>query len=167
MNDCSDRDKEIFDAALKKVAQGQNQFNKEMNQSLMDTNRVLDVTPEQAIFDNGDPNSRNNKYVAQIQSNDNLTAEEKERLLKNHEAGLAQLGDLMAMDKKRQEQELDRILKERLERRRKLKEKQFATEIKAEGKEAEAKLNQEYEQKTNDFIAQNNQEKQDRITAVL
>ena len=29
----------------------------------------------------------------------------------------------MDMDKKRQEQELDRILKERLERRRKLKEK--------------------------------------------
>ena len=32
----------------------------------------------------------------------------------------------MDADKKRQEQELDRILKERLERRRKLKEKQYA-----------------------------------------
>jgi len=43
----------------------------------------------------------------------------------------------MDADKKRQEQELDRILKERLDRRRKLKEKQFAKEIKAESKVAE------------------------------
>lgn len=73
-------------------------------------------------------------------------------MLKNHDENLNQLGDLMAMDKKRQEQELDRILKERMERRRKLKEKQYAKEIKEEGKIAEAKVNTEFDKKQSDFL---------------
>jgi valyl-tRNA synthetase len=120
---------------------------------LMDTGRR--ANPEDAIFDNGDLNSRNNKYVAQIQQNDNLSAEEKEKLLKNHEANLNSLSGLMDADKKRQEQELDRILKERLERRRKLKEKQFAKEIKEETKEAEKAINGEFDKKQEDFIQKN------------
>lgn len=61
----------------------------------------------------------------------------------------------MDMDKKRQEQELDRILKERLERRRKLKEKQHAKEIKEESKDAEKAINNEFDKKQEDFIQQN------------
>ena len=88
LNDASERDKQIFNDAIKKVNAGQNQFNKEMQSNqLMDTGRAQ-VSREQAIFDNGDPNSRNNKYVAQIQANDNLSQEEKEKLLKNHEQNL-------------------------------------------------------------------------------
>lgn len=139
MKDASDHDKEIFKNALNKINQGQNQFNKEMNSEMMEGAQVS-VNPEQAIYDNGDPNSRNNKYVAQIQADENLSAEEKERLLKNHEQNIVQLSGLMDVDKKRQEQELDRILKERLERRRKLKEKQFANEIKAESQDAEKQI---------------------------
>jgi len=64
LKDASERDKLIFKNALNKVNAGQNQFNKEMQ-----SNQVMDVggdqaKPEQAIFDNGDLNSRNNKYVA-------------------------------------------------------------------------------------------------------
>lgn len=45
----------------------------------------LHVDADNAIYDNGDQNSRNNKYVAAINRDSNLTAEEKERLLKNHD----------------------------------------------------------------------------------
>ena len=72
--------------AMAKINQGEKQFNKEMNQAAVlgaDTHRQ--VNPEQAIYDNGDINSRNNKHVAKIQGNDNLSQEEKERLLKNHD----------------------------------------------------------------------------------
>jgi hypothetical protein len=63
MKDASDRDKEIFKNAMNKINAGQNQFNKEMNNA---SDLSVVVNPEQAIYDNGDPNSRNNKYVAQI-----------------------------------------------------------------------------------------------------
>lgn len=59
------------------------------------------VTSEQAIYDNGDVNSRNNKYVAAIQNDDKLSAEEKERLLKNHEQNIVALSGLIDGDKKR------------------------------------------------------------------
>lgn len=72
-----------------------------LDNNIMDSRAA--ASPEQAIYDNGDPNSRNNKYVAQIQSNENLSPEEKERLLKNHEQALMQLDGLMDNDKKRQE----------------------------------------------------------------
>lgn len=71
------------------------------------------------------------------------------------------------MDKKRQEQELDRILKERLERRRKLKEKQHAKEIKEETKEAEKKINGEFDKKQEDFIKRNKDDLQNKINEVL
>ena len=88
----------------KQVVSGQHQMNKElMNDEMMATTSSFNVSPEHAIYDNGDPNSRNNKYVAQVQNNDSLTSEEKEKLLKNHENNLMQLEGLMDMDKKRQE----------------------------------------------------------------
>jgi len=65
LKDASERDKEIFKNALNKVNAGQNQFNKEMQTNeVLDTNRDASVKPEQAIYDNGDPNSKSNKYVA-------------------------------------------------------------------------------------------------------
>jgi len=61
----------------------------------------LKVNPEQAIYDNGDLNSRHNKYVASIQNDANLSAEEKERLLKNHDANVNHLAGLIDSDKRR------------------------------------------------------------------
>jgi hypothetical protein len=66
MKDASERDKLIFKNALNKVNQGQNSFNKEMlSTEVLEPENIV-VSPEQAIYDNGDPNSRNNKYVARI-----------------------------------------------------------------------------------------------------
>lgn len=104
MAHASDRDKLIFKNALNNVNSGQNQFNKDMQlNSVLNSDQPQAVTADQAIYDNGDPNSRNNKYVAKIQNDDSLSGEEKERLLKNHEQNLLQLSGLMDMDKKRQE----------------------------------------------------------------
>ena len=66
MKDASDRDKLNFKNALNKVNLGQNSFNKEMLSAEVLESRAILVSPEQAIYDNGDPNSRNNKYVAKI-----------------------------------------------------------------------------------------------------
>jgi hypothetical protein len=93
--------------------------------------------------------------VAAIQNDPTLSAEEKERLLKNHDANVANLQGMIDADRRRQEQELDRMLKERLERRRKLLEKQHSKEIKAESDEAENRINADYKQKTDDFFAEN------------
>jgi len=65
------------------------------------------------------------------------------------------LSGLIDADKKRQEQELDKMLKERLERRRKVLEKQHAKEIKEESQQAEKVIEDEYAKKTDDFIAEN------------
>ena len=51
-------------------------------------------------------------------------------------------------------------MKERLERRRKLKEKQFAREIKEETQAAAERITEEYKQKQADFLAQNKAEQQ-------
>jgi len=45
LKDASDRDKEIFKNVLSKVNQGQNQFNKEMNNEIMETDGIT-VNPE-------------------------------------------------------------------------------------------------------------------------
>jgi len=47
------------------------------------------------------------------------------------------------------------MLKERLERRRKLLEKQHAKEIKEESQEAEERINSEYSKKTDEFLHEN------------
>ena len=78
---------------------------------------------EHAIYDNGDVNSKANKFVAMVQENINLSDDEKERLLKNQELNLENIKSLMEKEKVHQEQEFDRVLKERLDRRRRLKEK--------------------------------------------
>jgi len=57
------------------------------------------ASAEHAIYDNQDVNSRANKFVAMIEQNQNLTPEEKERLLKNQEKNEDLIGELLAKDK--------------------------------------------------------------------
>ena len=57
---------------------------------------------------------------------------------------MANIKNLMDKEKANQEQEFDRILKERLDRRRRLKEKQHAKEIHLATEEAEKDLDGEY-----------------------
>jgi hypothetical protein len=58
-----------------------------------------------------------------------MTEDEKKRMIQTHEENMNAISGIMDADKKRQEQELDRILKDRLERRRNLKERQHKKEI--------------------------------------
>lgn len=121
--------------ALDQIHSKVNDFNKEMNEG--DGEQENQVSAEHAIYDNQDVNSRANKFVAMIEQNQNLTPEEKERLLKNQEENEDLIGELLAKDKASQEMELDRLLKERLDRRRRLKEKQHAKEIAKETMQAQ------------------------------
>jgi hypothetical protein len=59
------------------------------------------VTAEYAIYDNGNLKSENNKLVVKIAMNQTLTDEEKEILLKAHEAGLHNIQDVLENEKKR------------------------------------------------------------------
>jgi len=117
-----------------------NEFNKEMNELAEGINKAVagigsafDDDEEQkkpdeleyAIYED----SKANKFVAMIEKNKNLTDEEKNNLLKNQEENLDAIAKMLENDKELQEREFDRILKERLDRRRRLKEKQHAKEI--------------------------------------
>ena len=75
----NDRDKDVVRNALDQIHSKVNDFNKEMNEG--DGEQENQVSAEHAIYDNQDVNSRANKFVAMIEQNQNLTAEEKERLL--------------------------------------------------------------------------------------
>jgi len=59
---------------------------------------------------------------------------------------------LMNEEKKRQQQELDRLLKERLDRRRKLKEKQNKKAIKDETRAAENEADKIFQAKENEEL---------------
>lgn len=61
-----------------------------------------------------------------------MNDDEKEQLLKHHEIRLHNIDNLLDGEKKKQEQELDRALKERLDRRHRLKDKKHGREIRAE-----------------------------------
>ncbi len=113
----------------------------------IETGVASKVTAEYAIYDNGNVKSDNNKLVFKISQNDNLTAEEKERLLKDHETGLHNINSVLDNEKKRQEQELDRALAERLARRHRTKEAQHKTDIKSDLKKAEKEIADEIKAK--------------------
>jgi hypothetical protein len=95
---------------------------------------ILDTksASEFAIYDNGDIRSKNNQLVKKIEQNENLNDEEKEHLLQTHEKNLHNIDNLLEVEKRKQEQELDRALKERLDRRHRLKEKQHGAQISKE-----------------------------------
>lgn len=65
LRDASERDKKILKGAVNSMIQGQNQFNKEMQNQPLASDRSH-VPSADAIFDNGNPNSRANKFVNQI-----------------------------------------------------------------------------------------------------
>ena len=98
------------------------------------------VGVEFAIYDNGNVKSENNKFVFKVAQNELLNDEEREQLLKAHETGLNNITNVLENEKKRQEQELDRALQERLARRHRLKESQHKLDIKADLKNAEKEI---------------------------
>lgn len=152
----NDRDKDVVRNALDQIHSKVNDFNKEMNEG--DGEQENQVSAEHAIYDNQDVNSRANKFVAMIEQNQNLTPEEKERLLKNQEENEDLIGELLAKDKASQEMELDRLLKERLDRRRRLKEKQHAKEIAKETMQAQNEVDSEFKPQIEAINKQLNEE---------
>lgn len=80
-------------------------------------------------------NSKSNQFVAKVLENANMTEEEKQRLLRNQEDNLESIKSILDKDKQAQEQEFDKILKERLDRRRRLREKEKAKELAEQTKE--------------------------------
>ena len=161
----NDRDKDVVRNALDQIHSKVNDFNKEMNEG--DGEQENQVSAEHAIYDNQDVNSRANKFVAMIEQNQNLTAEEKERLLKNQEENEDLIGELLAKDKASQEMELDRLLKERLDRRRRLKEKQHAKEIAKETMQAQNEVDAEFKPQIEAITKQLNEEEQALTQKIL
>ena len=97
----NDRDKDVVQNALNFIHSQVNDFNKEMNEGTGE--EANKASAEHAIYDNGDVNSKANKFVAMIEQNKNLTPEEKDRLLKNQEQNMELISDLLEKDKALQE----------------------------------------------------------------
>lgn len=64
-------------------------------------------------------NSRENQAVKKIDQAENLDDGEKDGLLAAHQNGLADIDRLMEADRKRQEADMDAMLRARLDRKRK------------------------------------------------
>ena len=89
--------------------------------------------------------TKNNQLVAKIERNDVLDEAEKERILQQHESRMHGIEDTLTQEKKKQEQELDRALKERLDRRHRMREKQHGKDIRKEEQQIEQQAADEYE----------------------
>lgn len=75
-----------------------------------------------AVYDN-DARSRQNQMVKKIDESDKLDEPEKEALLASHQKGVSELEGLMDAERKKQEKDLEAMLKGRLDRRKKRAEK--------------------------------------------
>ena len=95
---------------------------RQFNQTDSEIKYVL-AASKTAIDDNGDVKSRNNQLVSLIEANPIFNDQEKNLLLKNHEDRLHTIDNLLEVEKRKQEQELDRALKLRLDRRNRQNEK--------------------------------------------
>jgi len=98
-----------------------------------------------AIYDNGDVKTKNNQLVRKIELNEVLNDDEKEKLLQMHEGRMHGIDGVLENEKRKQEQELDRALKERLDRRHRMREKQHGKDIRREEAEAEKNAAEEFE----------------------
>jgi len=116
------------------------QANKELNSSA--ANPIMDpdeqrMRKELAIYDNGDINSKANKFVYDITNDKNLSDEEREQMLRAHDEAILELKMAMEGDRKKHEKEMDKALQEKLARRKRLREEQYKKQIKDAIKVAE------------------------------
>lgn len=134
-------------------------------------NVVSDASPqvgvEFAIYDNGNVKSENNKLVFKIAQNQLLNEDDKEQLLKAHEAGLHNINSVLDNEKKRQEQELDRALQERLTRRHRMKDSQHKIDIKAELKVEEKQITDQIEAQKESEVQRLSKEHDRQIKDIL
>jgi len=155
MTESAEREKSVYDAQKAKMRIAQAENNKDLNVNVGESGKSpadMMVNGEYAIYDNYDPNSKHNKIVRKIQQDANLTEEEKEFLMKNHEGNMHNIESIMEGEKKRQDQEFDRALRDRMERRKRLKEKLFKKDIKQEQRELEHEIETDINYKRGDAL---------------
>lgn len=123
------------------------QIARENNKSGETTEDMTKTSQEFAIYDNGDVKTKNNQLVMKIEKNDFLDEAERERLLQSHESRLHNIDGMLENEKRKQEHELDRALKERLDRRHRLREKQHGKDIRKEEAAVEENATEQLEAK--------------------
>lgn len=126
LKNSGEREKQVYEKSRQALRAEQTEASKDLNVNVgekANSPAEMMTNLEYAIYDNYDPNSKHNQIVRKIQQDQNLTEEEKEFLMKSHEGNMHNIETIMDNEKKRQDQELDRALKDRVERRRRLKEK--------------------------------------------
>ena len=101
MQEASDRDRLMYQNALNMAKKGAEKHGKELDDGLADDG--VRVNAEDAIYDDGNVNSKDNKFRATILANENMSEEEKRRILQNQEENLNNIINMMDADRKRQE----------------------------------------------------------------
>ena len=129
---------------------------KDLNKNTLDIGGTSNNDPEKqeasdqlavAIYDNNDVKSRQNKVVTQIEQDKNLTDAEKEALLRLHNQNLTNIGEMMDAEKRKQDSELEKAIKDRVERRKKALEAKYKKEISLEIKEGELRIKEDLEER--------------------
>lgn len=87
--------------------------------------------------------------------------------MQQHESCLHKIDTLLEVETKKQEHELDRALKDRLDRRHRLKEKQHAKDIRNDCKDAEHEVNELYEEKKKSEIARLSKEHEMQVKDII
>lgn len=105
--------------------------------------------------------------MLKIEQNQLLNDEEKEKLLQQHENRLHTIDNVLEQEKRKQEQELDRALKERLDRRHRLKDKQHGKEIRKEQAAIEKEAADQYESKKEEQKQKMAQEHDEQVKEIL
>jgi hypothetical protein len=135
-----------------------------MNQDIVDSKKEFGAveaddglhrgeTVAYAIYDNGNVNSKANQIVKRIDLTQELSESDRQRLLKSHEDNLQNVEDALNEDRRRQQQELDRALKERLEKRKNAKRKLNNEELQEELKDSTDIINDEFGGRKGELVA--------------
>lgn len=155
----SDRDKNLLEDAKNALKDKLNNLKKDLNKNVLsDIAGMFGDSPNKgqtganvqeaiasALYDNGDPKSRHNQLIRQIEENPNLSEAEKEQMLRQHYQSLTGIDELMENDRRKQESDLEKAIKERADRRRKALEQKYKKEINTEIKEGEQVIKDEIE----------------------
>lgn len=127
MQNWSERDKRKLREAKEGLNKRADLLKKELTEDPKAKKQEGDVAF--AIYDEGNVKSRMNQVVARIENNEDLTDLEKEALLQGQERNLVEIDKLMEGERLTQDTELERALRERIERRKRMLEKKHKKDI--------------------------------------
>lgn len=151
MEGWSDRDRNLLEEAKQAAKEKLEAVKKELNKNVGDAAAASSQPVNAgealafALYDGGDAKSRHNQIVRQIENDPSLSEAEKEALLRNHFQSLTGIDEMMDAERRRQEAELEKAIKDRVDRRKKALESKFKKEINQEVKEGEQIIKDEIE----------------------